>query len=1135
MRKMKLLKTLFAGITLFALNCYCNEEKNPGLAEFSKPAQIDESKYGAGTLKETGKTFYVSLNGDDKNDGLSENTSWRTVRYACPLLKAGDTLIISEGEYNENEMDINVKEGSTDFMGNSGLPGKPIRIMAAPNARVIIRGAKKFVLNKKSEAAQFTYEISCKEKTIPCIWEAGTQIKLQNSGSIEKTEELPGTYYYDTEKHKLYVHFTDSNFFPGRSIYIEKSRVGLRIHGSYVEVKGIWFMNYGSAILMRPNYVNEPKTKEERDIGNNKAEHITIEDCGFFANSTVGIEAYQVQWCLFKNNIGEKNGDRGTIITHTDKFQDNLIKGNIFGSSDETMRLIGSNNVNYAISHYGGGMGERNHIIENIIDDKLSFRWKPICKESIMEDNVLTGILYIEGITHDRITVPKERIIIRNNVILGKIHWPGNEFEKNNPFANRLDTDKIFINNFMPFSNEKTINEALFADTAYYDYRLQEDSPLKGKSMGGGDVGRHRYPQGKVLFVGANGNDTASGLSIKGAWKSLKKAAESLCPGDTLYIMPGKYDETLSISANGTKDAPVFIRAHSKGKVLLKGVKINVPAIVEGITVSGGTNAFDIKAPGVTLKRCTACNAPENGISAQNAKDLSISNCTITGNKTGITLKNSKEASIRDSIIAFNKNELEISEDSKQGYHAGHNIYYGDNIDKNKFAGEFGSIVADPLFVNAKNSDYRIAWNSPAASVDAFNSPAGAATVSGKPLQISDISANFINADSAVIKWKTPVDDTTAYVEYWKKGKTKKQRSNDPEQGTKHIAGLSELEKDSVYEFRIHAAGRRGGHAVSEVKEFRTKKEIRLPATYYLSPDGNDNADGKSLKTAWKTISNACEAANPGDTILINPGKYTNAIIPLKTGLPGKPITFKKNGKGQAILDGNGVLSPIVYLEKKNHIVIDGLTFDNLEAKNRNGVIKLSHCKDIKILNCRAGNQKAVSWLSGPFFRANGSRDLTVERNVCWGSDYPIAIGESENVLIKNNTIVDGTMWACSIWGGNNISIINNLWYRPCIPIKSNQAISFTGISKTKIICDYNLFYSPCPNHKVGWIRNTLGETLITGDSLKQWQEQTEYDKHSIQADPLFVDYEKGDFRLKENSPAIGKGKDGETIGASCK
>ena len=55
--------------------------------------------------------------------------------------------------------------------------------------------------------------------------------------------------------------------------------------------------------------------------------------------------------------------------------------------------------------------------------------------------------------------------------------------------------------------------------------------------------------------------------------------------------------------------------------------------------------------------------------------------------------------------------------------------------------------------------------------------------------------------------------------------------------------------------------------------------------------------------------------------------------------------------------------------------------------------------------------------------------------------------------------------------------------------------------------------------------RSRDGKThAIYAKTLEEWRKISGLDKTSIHADPMFVDYKKGDFRLKPGSPAKGKG-----------
>jgi len=45
-------------------------------------------------------TYYVATNGSDANPG-SEASPWRTIQMAANMLRAGDTVLIKQGVYQE--------------------------------------------------------------------------------------------------------------------------------------------------------------------------------------------------------------------------------------------------------------------------------------------------------------------------------------------------------------------------------------------------------------------------------------------------------------------------------------------------------------------------------------------------------------------------------------------------------------------------------------------------------------------------------------------------------------------------------------------------------------------------------------------------------------------------------------------------------------------------------------------------------------------------------------------------------------------------------------------------------------------------------------------------------------------------
>ena len=370
----------------------------------------------------------------------------------------------------------------------------------------------------------------------------------------------------------------------------------------------------------------------------------------------------------------------------------------------------------------------------------------------------------------------------------------------------------------------------------------------------------------------------------------------------------------------------------------------------------------------------------------------------------------------------------------------------------------------------------------------------------------SNISVKYVDQDSAVIEFYTVRNDGWGRVTFRPKGTKRWTTLTAGRQGVRHVIGLTGLKADTEYEYQLLFLGRRGETARGKVMTFKTGKSSRAPMTIVVEP-------GKNLEEA-------AQKARPGDTVILRSGRHYGQFVPVCSGLPGKKITLK--GEKGAIIDGMFFYGPLVDLSGKSHWIVDGITFDNPEETSRKGLVRMDGSHDMVVRNCR--NAREFTFMSGPFIYGRGNRFL-MENNVVWGGSYQFQLIGSDHV-IRRNTMVNGTFFHFFAAGANNITITDNIFYRSCVPEKKNPAYLLQNI-KGKIVSDRNVYFSPYKHHPSGGqIRNSNEKTLVLSKDLAHWQKTTGYDRSSIAADPLFVDVKKGDFRLKEASPAKGKGAD---------
>lgn len=77
-----------------------------------------------------GITYYVSGNGNDRNDGLTRQSPFRTLQRAANLTQPDDSVLVMNGTYTESDPERNILTIST-----SGTPSQWITYQAFPGHR----------------------------------------------------------------------------------------------------------------------------------------------------------------------------------------------------------------------------------------------------------------------------------------------------------------------------------------------------------------------------------------------------------------------------------------------------------------------------------------------------------------------------------------------------------------------------------------------------------------------------------------------------------------------------------------------------------------------------------------------------------------------------------------------------------------------------------------------------------------------------------------------------------------------------------------------------------------------------------------------------------------------------------------
>lgn len=345
-------------------------------------------------------------------------------------------------------------------------------------------------------------------------------------------------------------------------------------------------------------------------------------------------------------------------------------------------------------------------------------------------------------------------------------------------------------------------------------------------------------------------------------------------------------------------------------------------------------------------------------------------------------------------------------------------------------------------------------------------------------------------------------------------------------------------------------------------------------ATYYVATAGSDTNPG-TLNQPFKSFKKGVQLLQPGDTLYIRGGIYTEQIdlqSSNKTGManawltiagyPGETVTLQYTDLSE------NSYGPIKARGNRGYFVFENLVLDGINGTHKSGWsirdgnhhfvlrnIEVTHFKisglyisanDIQVINCSIHDQISETGLPGQRYYGiyfhDGSNGL-VEGNDIYNNPgggiqaYP---GPISNLVIRGNKIHDNNLTIHSPIGGiivfgagnpaSNVSVYNNLIYNNgSSPLSGpSTALRIEGTNTTATTVWNNTIYkNKGYGISISQAHRTVAQNNIifgnaSGEIVDVGTETTL--SHNLISNPDFIKVEIADFRLRAHSPAIDAG-----------
>jgi hypothetical protein len=324
------------------------------------------------------------------------------------------------------------------------------------------------------------------------------------------------------------------------------------------------------------------------------------------------------------------------------------------------------------------------------------------------------------------------------------------------------------------------------------------------------------------------------------------------------------------------------------------------------------------------------------------------------------------------------------------------------------------------------------------------------------------------------------------------------------------------------------------------------------PRVWRVAPTGHDEDDAGELRT----IQAAVDRALPGDRIVLADGLYDDRVVIRHGGVPAATLTIEAEHEHQALIDTDHDpdIHSVVQIDGARYVTLRGLEFRWFHAY----AVYAWQTAGLSIERCKFWNMHfAKGRRSGVGVFTTRSSDLHIDHCLFFNLNAAFDILRTQGFTITHNTAMRLThrvaLFANSGPGrlrNNSFTFTGNYHYH--LSLTPEQLAAFDS--------DYNnlaqyvhMSYAekdhPTPQ-ELAEIMDITGEDAgvyplgnkgivsLSGGAAEtvpffgRWQRKYGKDLRSVFAHPRYVDPRRHDFRVPPDSPNVGAGEGGATIGA---